>query len=160
MHLNFGFVLDHSGSMRGAQDRAAASRPCRLALAKMTPDDQVSVTVFNDSAKVIAERRAVRRSAAWRTKIARIRAGGGTQMSPRHEPGPARGLPAALTRSRVNQSCCSPTARPMATSSSACKLAKEAGEHKIADPGPGPGRRLERGAAGRDAPWPAAASRT
>ena len=53
MGLNFGFVLDRSGSMRGAKiDRL--KQAMGIAVSRLNPDDRVSVTVFNDSAQVLA----------------------------------------------------------------------------------------------------------
>ena len=81
MSLNFGFVLDHSGSMRGAKiDRLKDA--VSLALSKMAPDDLVSVTIFSDSAEVIAGGGPLAdKRGNLNNRVQRIRAGGGTQMS-------------------------------------------------------------------------------
>jgi len=129
MHVNFGLVLDRSGSMRGQKiDRLIEA--VRLALAKVAPEDQVSVTVFNDSAKVIARAAPMSEQRALADQIARIRAGGGTQMS--------RGLSLGLREvyrrfdgSRVNQVILLTDGQTYGDEDQCLRLAKEAGEHHI-----------------------------
>jgi Ca-activated chloride channel family protein len=129
MHVNFGLVLDRSGSMRG-QKIERLIEAVRLALAKMTPNDQVSVTVFNDSAKVIARAAPMSEQRALADQIARIRAGGGTQMS--------RGLSLGLREvyrrfdgSRVNQVILLTDGQTYGDEDQCLRLAQEAGEHHI-----------------------------
>jgi Ca-activated chloride channel family protein len=130
MRVNFGFVLDHSGSMRGAKiDRL--KQAMELAVSKLAPDDQVSVTIFNDSAQVIASHGAVCSQPSLLEKIRQIRAGGGTQM--------ARGLSLGLREvyqhfedDQVNQVLLLTDGQTYGDEAQCVKLAKEAGDHKIA----------------------------
>jgi Ca-activated chloride channel homolog len=130
MSLNFGFVLDHSGSMRGAKiDRR--NEAVSLALDKMAPDDLVSVTIFSDSAEVIAgggpladKRRTLD------GKVQRMRAGGGTQMSRGMSLG-LREVYRAFANERVNQVLLLTDGQTYGDEAQCLKLAKEAGEHKI-----------------------------
>lgn len=130
MSLNFGFVLDHSGSMRGSKiDRLKDA--VSLALSKMAPDDLVSVTIFSDSAEVIAGSGPLAdKRGNLNNKVQRIRAGGGTQMS--------RGLSLGLREvyrqfapERVNQVLLLTDGQTYGDEAQCLKLAKEAGEHKI-----------------------------
>ncbi len=130
MSLNFGFVLDHSGSMRGAKiDRLKDA--VALALSKMAPDDLVSVTIFSDSAEVIAGSGPLAdKRGNLNNKVQRIRAGGGTQMS--------RGLSLGLREvyrqfaaERVNQVLLLTDGQTYGDEAQCLKLAKEAGEHHI-----------------------------
>lgn len=129
MGLNFGFVLDHSGSMRGDKiDRLQDA--VRLALSKMAPNDLVSITIFNDSADVIADGGPLANQGNLADKISRIRAGGGTQMS--------RGMSLGLrevyhqyTAERVNKLLLFTDGQTYGDESQCAKLAKEAGDHHI-----------------------------
>ncbi|MHB1357486.1 MAG: vWA domain-containing protein [Anaerolineae bacterium] len=129
MGLNFGFVLDHSGSMRGEKiDRLQDA--VRLALSKMAPSDLVSITVFNDSADVIAGGGPLGNQGNLADKISRIRAGGGTQMS--------RGMSLGLrevyhqfSAERVNKLLLFTDGQTYGDESQCTKLAQEAGDHKI-----------------------------
>ena len=130
MSLNFGFVLDHSGSMRGAKIERL-KEAISLALSKMAPDDLVSVTIFNDSAQVIAKNAPLSKQGTLPNRIKRIRAGGGTQIS--------RGLSLGLrevyrdfSEERVNQLLLLTDGQTYGDEGQCRKLAKEAGEHKIA----------------------------
>ena len=123
MRVNFGFVLDHSGSMRGDKiDRL--KQAVELAVGKLAPEDQVSVTIFNDSAQVIAPYGAMSSQPSLLEKVRQMRAGGGTQMSRGLITGPARGLSALSRKIRSTRCCCSPTVRPMATRRSASSWPK------------------------------------
>ena len=130
MSLNFGFVLDHSGSMRGAKiDRLKDA--VSLALSKMAPDDLVSVTIFSDSAEVIAGGGPLAdKRGNLNNRVQRIRAGGGTQMS--------RGLSLGLREvyrqfaaERVNQVLLLTDGQTYGDDAQCLRLAKEAGEHSI-----------------------------
>ena len=129
MSLNFGFVLDHSGSMRGDKiDRLKEA--VALALSKMAPDDRVSVTIFNDSAEVIAKSAPVSDQRGLVDRIQRLRAGGGTQM--------ARGMSHGLREvyrevkpDRANQLLLLTDGQTYGDEDQCLRLAKEAGEHKI-----------------------------
>lgn len=130
MNVNFGFVLDHSGSMRGDKiDRLKEAMD--LALTKMTPEDLVSVTIFSDRAKVIAQSSPLSRQGSLLHKIKRMRAGGGTQMS--------RGMSLGLREvyrhfdsTRANQVLLLTDGQTYGDEAQCLKLATEAGEHKIA----------------------------
>ncbi|MBS1252383.1 MAG: hypothetical protein MAG451_01422 [Anaerolineales bacterium] len=80
MPLNFGFVLDHSGSMRGEKIEQLREA-VKLAIDQMADEDLVSVVVFNESADLIAPSTPAADRHTLRRKIDRIRAGGGTTMS-------------------------------------------------------------------------------
>lgn len=130
MSLNFGFVLDHSGSMRGAKiDRLKEA--VSLALDKMAPDDLVSVTIFNDSAEVIAGGGPLAdKRGSLGAKVQRIRAGGGTQMSRGMSLG-LREVYRAFANERVNQVLLLTDGQTYGDEAQCLKLAKEAGEHHI-----------------------------
>lgn len=129
MGLNFGFVLDHSGSMRGAKiDRLKEA--VALALSKMARDDLVSVAVFNDSAELVAAAAPLAQQTTLLGKISNLRAGGGTQMS--------RGMSLGLREvyhqfkaDRVNCLLLLTDGQTYGDESQCTKLAKEAGQHKI-----------------------------
>jgi len=124
------FLVDCSGSMRGAKiDRLKEA--VSLALDKMAPDDLVSVTIFSDSAEVIAgggpladKRRTLD------GKVQRMRAGGGTQMSRGMSLG-LREVYRAFANERVNQVLLLTDGQTYGDEAQCLKLAKEAGEHKI-----------------------------
>lgn len=80
MPLNFGFVLDHSGSMRGEKIEQLREA-VKLAIDQMADEDLVSVVVFNDSADVVAPSMPAADRRTLKRKVDRIRAGGGTTMS-------------------------------------------------------------------------------
>lgn len=80
MPLNFGFVLDRSGSMRGEKVEQLREA-VKLAIDQMADEDRVAVVVFNDSADVVAPSMVAADREQLKDKIARIRAGGGTTMS-------------------------------------------------------------------------------
>lgn len=130
MRVNFGFVLDRSGSMRGHKiDRLIEA--VQLALKKVNADDLIAVTVFNDTAKVIAPSAPMVDQRLLAEQVSRIRAGGGTQMS--------RGLSLGLREvyrhfdgSRVNQVILLTDGQTYGDEEQCLRLAKEAGEHHIA----------------------------
>ena len=129
MRVNFGFVLDHSGSMRGDKIERL-KQAMELAISKMAPEDQVSVTIFNDSAQVIATHGALATQSGLLEKVRAMRAGGGTQMS--------RGLSLGLREvyqqykdEQVNQVLLLTDGQTYGDEAQCIKLAKEAGQHKI-----------------------------
>ena len=129
MHLNVCFVLDRSGSMRGHKIERL-KEAMALALDKMAPEDLASVTIFNDTAQVIAKSGIMSHQRALLSKIRRIHANGGTQMS--------RGLSLGLREvyrqfdaDRVNQVLLLTDGQTYGDEEQCLKLAKEAGEHKI-----------------------------
>ncbi|OGO05249.1 MAG: hypothetical protein A2Y73_08920, partial [Chloroflexi bacterium RBG_13_56_8] len=127
--LNFGFVLDRSGSMRGEKVerlRQAVS----LALGRMAPDDMVSVTIFSDRAQVIAKSGTLADHRNLNKDIRGIRAGGGTQMS--------RGMSLGLREvyrnfdeNRANRLLLLTDGQTYGDEAQCRKLAREAGEHRI-----------------------------
>lgn len=130
MGVNFCFVLDRSGSMRGKKmDRLKEAMT--VALARMAPDDRVAVVTFNDNAQVLAESGLARDQRTMATHIAGLRAGGGTQM--------ARGLSIGLREvyrhvndQAANQVLLLTDGQTYGDEAQCAKLAKEAGEHRIA----------------------------
>ena len=129
MKINLGFVLDRSGSMRGAKiDRLKEAM--QLAIDRMSADDLVSVTVFNDKAQVIAKQGPLTDKNSLQNRIGRIRAGGGTQMS--------RGISLGLrevyrhfAEDYVNKLLVLTDGQTYGDEKQCLKLAKEAGEHHI-----------------------------
>ena len=130
MSLNFGFVLDRSGSMRGDKIKKL-QQAMALALGRMAPDDLVSITVFNDNAQVLASAGKLSKQGSLLKKVQRIRAGGGTQMS--------RGMSLGLREvyqnykdDRVNQLLLITDGQTYGDEAHCIKLAREAGQHHIA----------------------------
>ncbi len=80
MPLNFCFVLDHSGSMSGQKIRDLRDAT-KLALDQMTPQDYVSVVIFDNKVEVLVPSQPVTDRDAVKRKIDKITANGGTQMS-------------------------------------------------------------------------------
>jgi len=129
MSVNFGFVLDRSGSMKG-QKIKRLKEAMHLALQKLGADDRVSVTIFNDSARVVAKNAPLARQTGLRARIDRLSAGGGTQMS--------RGLSLGLREvyrhwqeGWVNQLLLMTDGQTYGDETQCLKLAREAGEHRI-----------------------------
>ncbi|MGI6367424.1 MAG: vWA domain-containing protein [Anaerolineae bacterium] len=130
MGLNFGFVLDRSGSMRGAKmDRL--KQAMEVAAARLGPSDRVSVTVFNDSAQVLSASGLLSEQRSLAFRVRSLRAGGGTQM--------ARGLSLGLRevfrhfdRQLSNQVLLFTDGQTYGDEEQCLKLAREAGEHHIA----------------------------
>jgi len=129
MSLNFGFVLDHSGSMRGDKIERL-KEAVNLALSKMAPDDLVSVTIFNDSAEVIAKNGPLSEQRGLVDRIQRLRAGGGTQMARGMSYG-LREVYRELKPDRANQLLLLTDGQTYGDEDQCLRLAKEAGEHKI-----------------------------
>jgi len=130
MSVNFGFVLDRSGSMRG-EKITQLKDAIELALGKMAPDDWVSVTTFSDSAVIIAKNGPMADQKTVLGKIRRIRAGGGTQMSRGMSLG-LREVYRQFSEDRVNQLLLLTDGQTYGDEAQCLTLAKEAGEHKIA----------------------------
>jgi Ca-activated chloride channel family protein len=130
MGVNFCFVLDRSGSMRGKKIERL-KEAMTVALARLAPDDRAAITVFNDSAQMLAESGLMRDQRSMASKIAALRAGGGTQMS--------RGLSIGLREvyrhvedQRANQVLLLTDGQTYGDEAQCLKLAQEAGEHRIA----------------------------
>jgi Ca-activated chloride channel family protein len=80
MPLNFGLVLDHSGSMSGAK-LDNLKEAAKLAVDQMGPQDLISIVIFDDKVKVVAPSQPVTDAVSLRHQIDGIRDGGGTEMS-------------------------------------------------------------------------------
>jgi len=80
MPLNLSLVLDHSGSMSGEKLDNLKSA-VRLVLDGMTPNDHVSLVVFDDKAKVVASTQPVTDPGHLKSLVDGISDGGGTKMS-------------------------------------------------------------------------------
>jgi Ca-activated chloride channel family protein len=52
-HLNLGLVLDHSGSMAGANKMPFARQAAVYAIEQLLPEDRVSVVIFDDAVDVL-----------------------------------------------------------------------------------------------------------
>ena len=130
MHVNFGFVLDRSGSMRGAKIERL-KEAMALALDRMAPEDRASVTIFNDNAQVIAKSDPIASHKGLIQKIQRIHANGGTQMSRGMSLG-LREVYRAFDANQVNRLLLMTDGQTYGDEEQCLKLAKEAGEHKIA----------------------------
>jgi Ca-activated chloride channel homolog len=80
MPLNFCFVIDHSGSMSG-QKLERLKKAVKLAIEQMSPQDIISVVIFDDSVEVMVENQSLGDIAALQRKIDKIQAVGGTKIS-------------------------------------------------------------------------------
>ena len=130
MGVNFGFVLDRSGSMRG--DKIERLREAMsLTVQQMAPDDLISVTVFNDKATVLAASSSLSNQSSFLEKIKRLRAAGGTQMSRGMSLG-LREVYQSFSEERVNQLLLLTDGQTYGDEPQCLKLAREAGEHHIA----------------------------
>ncbi len=78
--LNFCFVLDTSGSMSGKKIEAVRTA-VNILVDQMQPDDIVSVVSFSGNGKVIVPAQPVKNTLAIQSQVARLGAGGGTQMA-------------------------------------------------------------------------------
>jgi len=129
MPVNMGFVLDRSGSMKGDKIKRL-KEAMSLALRRLSPDDRVSVTIFNDSARVLARNEPLAHQSGLEEQIKHLQAGGGTQMS--------RGMSLGLrevfrhwNEGWVNRLLLLTDGQTYGDESQCLKLAKEAGEHRI-----------------------------
>lgn len=129
MSLNFGFVLDQSGSMRGDKIERL-KQAVELALARMAPDDLVSMTVFNDRAQVVAGSGPLSGQRTLRERVRGLRAGGGTQMSRGMSLG-LREVYRQFSAERANQLLLLTDGQTYGDEAQCLRLAKEAGEHHI-----------------------------
>jgi Ca-activated chloride channel family protein len=80
MPLNLSLVLDKSGSMAG-QKIADLKTAAKLAIDQLTPDDYVSLVVFDDTSSVIFPSQKAADKGALKKAVDRIRDGGGTHIS-------------------------------------------------------------------------------
>lgn len=81
MPVNVGFVLDHSGSMKGDKMRCVRDAT-QLALSMMNEQDIVSVVVFDHRREVIIPSQHVSNVADLQRQIAKIKDAGGTKIAP------------------------------------------------------------------------------
>lgn len=77
--VNVAIVIDRSGSMSGHKIRRA-KEAARLALARLRPDDIVSVVAYNHGVEVLVPATKVSDRAAIAAGIRRLRAGGSTAL--------------------------------------------------------------------------------
>ncbi len=101
MPVNFSMVLDHSGSMSGEKLRNM-KEAVRLVLDQMQPQDYVALTIFDDSAQVIAPSQPVTNKAQLKALVDGIRDRGGTEMSRGMQLGLAE-VQKALASTRVSR---------------------------------------------------------
>ncbi len=99
--LNLALVLDRSGSMAGQKIRDLR-QAARLTLDRLSPDDLVSLVLFDDTVDVLAAARPAADRAALLAQIERIDERGGTQMSLGLQAGLAQ-LRAGLGPDRVSR---------------------------------------------------------
>ncbi len=78
--LNFCLVLDHSGSMQGAKLESMKAATRRI-IERFTPQDIVSLVVFDDTVDVVLPAAAADDPAALMAKVDTIQEAGGTAMS-------------------------------------------------------------------------------
>jgi len=80
MPLNLSLVLDKSGSMSG-QKITDLKTAAKMAIDQLTPDDYISLTVFDDTASVVFPSQKASDKKALKKAVGRIRDGGGTHIS-------------------------------------------------------------------------------
>ncbi|MCK4832470.1 MAG: VWA domain-containing protein, partial [Anaerolineales bacterium] len=80
MPLNLSLVLDKSGSMAG-QKIADLKTAAKLAIDQLTPDDFISLIVFDDTASVVFPSQKAIDKKELKAAVDRIRDGGGTHIS-------------------------------------------------------------------------------
>lgn len=80
MPINFCLVLDHSGSMSGQKLRDM-KEAAKLAVDQMTPQDVVSIVVFDDKVQVMVPAQPAADPARLKQQVEAIKDGGGTAMS-------------------------------------------------------------------------------
>jgi len=81
MPVNVGFVLDHSGSMKGDKMRCVRDAT-QMALSLMGADDTVSVVVFDHRREILIPAQPVRNPAELQREVAKIKDAGGTKIAP------------------------------------------------------------------------------
>src|SRR5215212_1994657 len=78
--LNLALVLDHSGSMSGPKLQHLKEAVARV-IDQLSPQDTLSVTVFDEKAKLLVPAQQVTDRAALHALVSSLREAGGTQMS-------------------------------------------------------------------------------
>ncbi|HSJ57736.1 MAG TPA: VWA domain-containing protein [Anaerolineae bacterium] len=127
--LNLSLVLDKSGSMQGKKIqnlRAAA----KLVVDRLGADDMLSIVAFSDRKYLIAESQPVNNPAELKSKIDRIRDGGGTAISGGMAQGLAE-LDKALTADRVSRMLLLTDGQTFGDEKQCKKLADQAGDKGI-----------------------------
>ncbi|MEY4530800.1 MAG: hypothetical protein RLZZ156_1521 [Deinococcota bacterium] len=77
--LNLALVIDRSGSMEGLRLEYAKAA-AKYALSQLTPNDKVSVTIFDDNVETIVKSQAVRQTAQFNQLIDQIQTAGSTNL--------------------------------------------------------------------------------
>ena len=129
MPLNFGFVLDHSGSMSGAKIEQLREA-VRLALDQMADQDLVSLVVFNDHSDVIVESEAAADRDKLKKQVERIHAGGGTAISKGMRKG-LKEIEKGLAPNRVNRMLLLTDGQTFGDEKECLELATDAGQKGI-----------------------------
>ena len=130
MPLNFGLVLDHSGSMSGAK-LANLKEAAKLAIDRMGSQDLVSIVIFDDKVKVIAPSQPVTDVAGLKRQIEGIPDGGGTEMSRGMRKG-LEELQKGLSPSRVSRMVLLTDGETFGDEDACRQLAADAGGQAIA----------------------------
>lgn len=99
--LNFCLVLDRSGSMQGPK-LAAMKQATRRVIETLTPQDIVSIVIFDDTVRVLTPATAATDTAALLAQIDTIEEAGGTAMSLGMQAGQAE-LQKNLSPERISQ---------------------------------------------------------
>ncbi len=100
MPVNVGFVLDHSGSMKGDKIRCVRDAT-QLALSLMGPQDIVSVVIFDHRREVLIPSQSVNNVAELQRQVGKIKDAGGTKIAPALEAAlieVRKGMANAITR--------------------------------------------------------------
>ncbi len=100
MPVNVGFVLDHSGSMKGDKMRCVRDAT-QLALSQLGPQDIVSVVIFDHRREVLIPSQPVTNVAELQRQVAKIKDAGGTKIAPALEAAlieVRKGMANAITR--------------------------------------------------------------
>mgnify|MGYP001153920539 CR=1 FL=1 len=129
MPLNFGFVLDHSGSMSGAKIEQLRDA-VRLAIDRMADQDLVSLVVFNDHSDVIVESEPAADRGKLRRQVDRIHAGGGTAISKGMKKG-LKEIEKGLAADRVNRMLLLTDGQTFGDEKECVELATDAGKKGI-----------------------------
>jgi Ca-activated chloride channel homolog len=127
--LNLTFVLDRSGSMSGKpiQDLKQA---VKMALDRLSPNDLVSIVVFDDKVDLVAPSQPAANKAALMAQVDVINERGGTQMSLGMQQGLAQ-LQQGLGSGRVNRMILLTDGETWEDQQQCYQLAQQAGQQGI-----------------------------